>query len=211
MALLKPAGAARDAVCGNRNSRGRNRDLSANIGCRCMPLLTSAYQPSIRRNACPTARWKASRPRLDVDESTCVHACPSVLRVNETWERAALDTFHLYAMKRPSICMQVYLALSAVLRIADVSSSLLSAVTWDSRNFALTEITSVGSLTQKSEKRIARVRRINRVELEVESFLLYKGIIVQNLKITFVRPRKKFCETVAQFPLESSINQGSSI
>lgn len=107
VALLKLAGAARDAVCDNRNSPGRNRDLSANIGCRCMPLLTSAYQPSIRRNACPTARWKASRPRLDVDESTCVHACPSVLGVNETWERAALDTFQLYAAKRASSVVRV--------------------------------------------------------------------------------------------------------
>jgi hypothetical protein len=63
-ALLKPAGAVRDAVCSSRNSRGRNRDLSANIGCRCMPLLTSAYQPSIRRNACPTAQWKASPSKV---------------------------------------------------------------------------------------------------------------------------------------------------
>lgn len=63
-ALLKPDGAVRDAVCSSRNSRGRNRDLSANIGCRCMPLLTSAYQPGIRRNACPTAQWKASPSKV---------------------------------------------------------------------------------------------------------------------------------------------------
>jgi len=29
-----------------------------------MPLLTSAYQPSIRRNACPTAQWKASPSKV---------------------------------------------------------------------------------------------------------------------------------------------------
>jgi len=63
-ALLKPAGAVRDAVCSSRNSRGRNRDLSANIGCRCMPLLTSTYQSGIRRNACPTAQWKASPSKV---------------------------------------------------------------------------------------------------------------------------------------------------
>lgn len=83
-ALLKPTGAACDAVCSSRNSRGRNRDLSANIGCRCMPLLTSAYQPGIRRNACPTAQWKASpsKVRCRGEYVPYVHVRTSTVTVN---------------------------------------------------------------------------------------------------------------------------------
>lgn len=87
-ALLKSADAACDAVCSSRNSRGRNRDLSANIGCRCMPLLTSAYQPGIRRNACPTAQRKASPSKVRCRGEyvpyvrTYVHVRASTVTVN---------------------------------------------------------------------------------------------------------------------------------
>ncbi|EFN71033.1 hypothetical protein EAG_09923 [Camponotus floridanus] len=122
-ALLKLAGAACDAVCSSRNSRGRNRDLSANIGCRCMPLLTSAYQPGIRRNACPSAQWKASPVQeIKLINSDARRGCSS----NAHNQRASVLFLALLLIQPENIVRSIIYCIA--LAIISAASSAVSLV-----------------------------------------------------------------------------------